>query len=209
MKWLQKIKGKHILEGIAAAAGIVALLAFVTGRAKLSEIFGMKEPDVWYAASLANKTDYPVSFSVYHPEHNIWAIVSIQAHSTKSFAIKNHTVDVTVNGDMIFEHVPRERLTHTYSGDEAYVLEASTFNHEPSDAEKSSAPINQFKEMFGGHRVLMSKQVIYFGLISPTEGGLKTYVVEAPTGKVLSVFEDGDTLIWYQPSPSPTVSPQR
>lgn len=208
-KGRHSLKGKHILEGIAAAAAIVALIAFITGRQKLSELFWTKNPDVWYAASLANQTNYPVCFSVYHPEHNIWALVSINPHSTKSFVIKNHTVDVSVNGDMIFEREPRERLTHTYDGPEAYVLEGPTFDHEPSDTEKSTAPANQFKEMIGGHRVLVSRNVIYFGLIGPTEGGLKTYIPDAPTGKVLSVCEDPDTLIWSRWTPTPAVSPQR
>lgn len=197
-------KIKHVYEGIAALAALIAIVAFITGRAKLTElIFDTKPTDVWHVASLANKTDHPMTFSVFRPDESAWGLVSIKPQSVRTFSAKNHTIDVMVNGEMIIYREPVERVTHTYDGLECYVLEGPTFTHKPSEAELRSAPPNQFSEMLGGHRLALSNgKVIYFGIVGPTSGGLKTFVPDGLPGKQLSTFEDPDTLIWTQPTPT-------
>lgn len=195
---------KHFYEGIAALAAILAIVGFITGRSKLSElIFGVKASDVWYVASLANQTDYPMTFSVFRPEKKIWGIVPIEPHSVKTFSVKNHTVDVMLNGEMLLYRDPRERLTHTYDGVECYVLEGPTYAHEPTEDDLRAAPPNQFLEMVGGNPLPLSNgKVIYVSLLNPRSGELKTFIPEGFPDKRLSIFEDPETIILTQPSPT-------
>lgn len=201
---ITKILKEHILgiAFLAVVTGVVGNLVYDNIKTHLSASPASRPiPETWQVASLVNKTDRNVSFSVFHPETNIWGITSVKSQSVKVFVAKNHPINLMVLGQSIYLKQPTKRFTHTYKGKECYILEGTIFNHPPSESEQLGVKPNQFLEMISGNPLPFGNaKTIYFGILGPTGSGLKTFIPEdfAISDKLLSVTEDPDAEVWVQ-----------
>gem|GEM_PF-6925530 len=150
----------------------------------------------WQAAPIMNDTNREISIEVWNSRKHVWELDTLASRATKPFW-DTGPVYMIVQGDMIYEQVPRERITHTYKGDECYELSGTVFEHEPSDVEITALAPNRIVQIIGmgpNTRVLTFVQgpSINFEVMLPNGNTAKTLLPEVKGGLIVYAFQNSD-----------------
>lgn len=108
-----------------------------------------QKPIVWYATSIKNSIKHEISVGVWSNTQTTFVVYTLQPEETKWFS-EDAPIYMTIQGDMVAQQIPLVRVSHTYEGEEAYELIATTFDRQPSDDELKSVKPNNIIEIIGG-----------------------------------------------------------
>src|SRR5205807_8756963 len=127
---------------------------------------------VWFACSVKNKMSHDVSIGIWEYSSASWGIDTLKPQQTK-WVSDTGPLYMTILGDMIIQKNPRFDLTQTYEGQEAYELEAKSFDHKPNDDEVRSLSPNTIVAILGGQSPKTLNFVdgtsVTFDVFGPTE----------------------------------------
>jgi hypothetical protein len=153
-------------------------------------------PPQWHAAVIMNDTTREISIGVWEHGGVIWGIYTLGPRTTKTFC-DTGPIYIKVQGDMIYEQEPRERLTHTYEGNECYELSGPVFTRKPTDTEIRGLKANRIVEIIGkGANTKVLKFAagpsINFEVVWPNGAAAKTLLPEVKGGMIVYSFQNSD-----------------
>jgi hypothetical protein len=153
-------------------------------------------PPEWHAAAIMNDTSRSISIGVWEHGGVIWGIYTLGPRTMKTFW-DTGPIYIKVQGDMIYEQVPRERLTHTYEGNECYELFGPVFTHKPTETEMSAVKPNRIVEIIGtGANTKVLKFAggipINFEVLWPNGAAARTLLPEVKGGMIVYSFQNAD-----------------
>jgi hypothetical protein len=147
------------------------------------KIFRVHQQKIWQAAAIKNDLEHQVALTVWSDSQGMWIGDTWNDGDIKTF-VEENPIRVMIQGDFVAQLQP-PRLTHTYEGTEAYVLESTLFDHEPTTEELTTLKPNRIVKIIGGPN---PKSIPF------VDGALIPFDVLNPLGKRLKIESAGESV---------------